>query len=72
MALMGGILGSVALLTLLLGIFDTAAVLLGLMGIAGLAIAGTLVTLIILRDGRRFGHCGLPLWVGVGCEVNAR
>ncbi|KRR16305.1 hypothetical protein CQ14_33330 [Bradyrhizobium lablabi] len=63
MALMGGILGGVALLALLLRIFDTAAILPGLMGIAGLGITGTLVTLIILRDGRRLGHCGLPLLV---------
>ena len=53
MALVGGVLGSVALLTLLLGIFDTAAILLGLMGIAGLGITGTFVALIILRDRRR-------------------
>ena len=51
-ALVRGILGGVAGLALLLRILDVAAALLDFMGIAGFRVAGALVTLIVLRNGR--------------------
>jgi len=53
---MGGILRSVAWLSLLSGIFDMAAALLGLVGITGFAITSALVALVVRWDGRRLGH----------------
>jgi hypothetical protein len=50
-ALMSGVLGRIARLSLLSGVLDVAAALLDLMGIAGFGIAGTLVALIVRRTG---------------------
>jgi hypothetical protein len=55
-ALMGGILRSVALLSLFSGIFDMAAAFLDLVRIAGFGVTGALVALIIRRHGRGLGH----------------
>jgi hypothetical protein len=58
-ALMSGILRSIAGLSLLSGILDMAAAFLDLMGIAGFGITGARVALIVRRHGRGFGHCWL-------------
>jgi hypothetical protein len=54
---MGGILHSVARLSLLSGIFDMAAALLDLVGVTGFAIPSALVALVVRWHGRRrLGH----------------
>jgi hypothetical protein len=58
---MGGVLRSVARLSLLSGIFDMAAALLDLVGIPGFAITGALVALVVRWHGRRLGHGWLRL-----------
>ena len=58
---MGGVLHGIALLSLLLGVFDMAAALPDLVGIAGPWITFTLVALIVRRHGRRLGHGWLRL-----------
>lgn len=58
-ALMSGVLRGIASLSLLSRVFDVAAALLDLMGIAGFGITGALVALIVRRHGRGFGHCRL-------------
>jgi hypothetical protein len=55
-ALMGGVLGGIAGLSLLSRILDMIAALLDLMSIASFGIAGALMALIVRRHGRWLGH----------------
>src|SRR4051794_27881182 len=72
-ALMSGVLRGIASLSLLSGVFDVAAALLGLMGIAGFGITGPLVALIVGRHGRGLGHCWLRCgWLRCACHRTTR
>src|SRR3954465_433788 len=72
-ALMSGVLRGIASLSLLSGVFDVAAALLDLMGIAGFGITGPLVALIVGRHGRGLGHCWLRCgWLRCACHRTTR
>ena len=69
---MSGVLRGIASLSLLSRVFDVAAALLDLMGIAGFGITGALVALIVRRHGRGFSHCWLRYRTIGQRAVNAR